>query len=413
MVKNEVSSLGFPFKKAVFILDQLIGHGFEAYVVGGAVRDYLLNRPIHDIDVATSAHPADVVSLFKRTIPIGIEHGTVAVLSQGNTYEVTTFRSETNYDDFRHPNQVAFVTSLEQDLMRRDFTINALAMDRAGTIIDLFGGQSDMIKKRIRTVGKAEERISEDPLRMMRGMRFASELCFSLGQTECSAFHQKAELLKNISVERINQEMTRLLAGKGVTNALTLLFETGCIHTLPMLEHAGPMTKVNTPNYWILQSDEERWAAFLISVGIDDVHAFAKAWKWSKSVRQSVARLTALLKQRSKNEWTREAVYFAGMNEAKATDRLLAALGELREIDLTSCERQVELLWNTCPIHSRSELAVTGNQFMDWSESKPGPWLTEVIQDLERDVVNERIENKLEVIQSWFKKWQITQKKQS
>ncbi|MET1249736.1 CCA tRNA nucleotidyltransferase [Sporolactobacillus sp. STCC-11] len=403
----------FPFKNAAFILDQLISHGFEAYVVGGAVRDYLLGRPIHDIDVATSAHPADVVSLFKRTIPIGIEHGTVAVLSHGSTYEVTTFRSETGYDDFRHPSQVAFVSSLEQDLMRRDFTINALAMDRAGIIIDLFGGQSDIIKQRIRTVGKAEERISEDPLRMMRGMRFASELCFTLGQTECEAFYQKAELLKNISVERINQEMTRLLAGKGVANALILLFETGCIHKLPMLEHAGPVTNANTPRYWILQSDEERWTAFLISVGIDDVHAFAKAWKWSKNVRQSVVRLTALLKQRLKNEWTRETVYFAGTNDAKAADRLLAALGTLHENDLASCERQVEFLWNTCPIHSRSELTVTGNQFMNWSDLLPGPWLAEVIQDLERDVVNGRIENKLEVIRSWFKKWQITQKKQS
>jgi tRNA nucleotidyltransferase (CCA-adding enzyme) len=408
-----VSSLDFPFKKAAFILDQLIGHGFEAYVVGGAVRDYLLGRPIHDIDVATSAHPADVVSLFKRTIPIGIEHGTVAVLSHGSTYEVTTFRSETGYDDFRHPNQVAFVTSLEQDLMRRDFTINALAMDCAGTIIDLFGGQSDIVKKRIRTVGKAEERISEDPLRMMRGMRFASELCFSLGQTERSAFHQKAELLKNISVERINQEMTRLLAGKGVADALTLLFETGCIYTLPMLEHAVSATKVNTPSYWILQSDEERWTAFLVSVGIDDVHAFAKAWKWSKSARQSVVTLSALLKQRSKNKWTKEAVYFAGMNDAKATDRLLAALGTFHENNLTSCVQQVEQLWNTCPIHSRSELAATGNQFMSWSDLLPGPWLAEVLQDLERDVVNGRIENKLEVIRSWFKKWQITQRKQS
>jgi tRNA nucleotidyltransferase (CCA-adding enzyme) len=121
--------VNFPFKQAACILDQLISHGFEAYVVGGAVRDYLLDRPIHDIDVATSAHPADVVSLFKRTIPVGVQHGTVAVLSGGKPFEVTTFRSETGYDDFRHPNKVDFVLTLDQDLMRRDFTINALAMD--------------------------------------------------------------------------------------------------------------------------------------------------------------------------------------------------------------------------------------------------------------------------------------------
>jgi tRNA nucleotidyltransferase/poly(A) polymerase len=134
----------FPFAEAVPIMDRLTGHGYKAYVVGGAVRDYLLERPVHDVDIATSARPDQVIGLFKRTIPTGVQHGTVTVMVHGCPYEVTTFRSESGYSDFRHPNTVQFESTLEKDLMRRDFTINALAMDRTGAIIDLFGGREDM-----------------------------------------------------------------------------------------------------------------------------------------------------------------------------------------------------------------------------------------------------------------------------
>ncbi|MCO7125777.1 CCA tRNA nucleotidyltransferase [Sporolactobacillus shoreicorticis] len=402
----------FPFKDAAFILDRLQDHGFEAYVVGGAVRDYLLNRPIHDVDIATSAHPADVVSLFKRTVPIGIDHGTVAVLNNGHSYEVTTFRSESDYDDYRHPNQVVFVLSLEKDLMRRDFTINALAMDRDGKIIDLFEGKKDINCKRIRTVGRAEERITEDPLRMMRGMRFASELCFTLGQTERHAFHDKADLLKKISIERINQEMTRLLAGEGVSDALGLLFETHCIYTLPMLKHADEKKAVSI-HYKRLQKDEERWTAFLISQGIEDVFAFAKSWKWSNDERRRVARLVKWTKYRMNMGWNKESVYFAGICDVKAINRLLASFDKIDEQELSNQQLKADLIWENCPIHSRAELAANGNHFINWSGEKPGPWLAKAIKELEREVVNGRVNNDLEAIRSWFENRQTTQKKQS
>jgi tRNA nucleotidyltransferase (CCA-adding enzyme) len=405
--------VNFPFKQAACILDQLISHGFEAYVVGGAVRDYLLDRPIHDIDVATSAHPADVVSLFKRTIPVGVQHGTVAVLSGGKPFEVTTFRSETGYDDFRHPNKVDFVLTLDQDLMRRDFTINALAMDRTGKIIDLFEGRADIARRQIRTVGCAEERISEDPLRIMRGIRFTSELCFTLGSQELAAFLEKSKLLKNISVERVNQEMVRLLAGRGVQEAIGILFETKCIHSLPLLENAELHSGLSGVRFSILQSVEERWAAFLIGLGIKNTHEFAKAWKWSRETERKVTRLIELQNVRRLADWTPESVYFAGEDDAKAADRLLAASGVVNEADLSLLEQQVIELWRSCPIHSRSELAATGNHFLHWSGLKPGPWLANVISQLEKDIVNGNVENDLEVIESWFKRWQITQRKQS
>ncbi|MBW4947593.1 CCA tRNA nucleotidyltransferase, partial [Klebsiella pneumoniae] len=139
-------------------------------------RDNLLGLPIHDVDIATSAYPAEIKQIFKRTVDTGIQHGTVMILDHGNGYEVTTFRTETGYQDFRRPDSVTFVRSLEEDLKRRDFTINALAMRADGEIIDLFDGIADLKAHKIRAVGVADERFHEDALRMMRAVRFESQL---------------------------------------------------------------------------------------------------------------------------------------------------------------------------------------------------------------------------------------------
>lgn len=408
--KNGVSFLSFPFTKATAVLDTLMTHGFEAYVVGGAVRDYLLGRPVHDIDIATSAHPADVVALFKRTVPIGIEHGTVAVLSGGASFEVTTYRSESGYDDYRHPNQVVFETSLKKDLMRRDFTINALAMDQAGRVIDLFGGRADLAGRLIRTVGSPGERISEDPLRMMRGIRFASELGFALGQAEREAFKNRAALLRKISVERIDQEMTKLLAGQAVNEAIGLLFETGCIGALPFLEQAADRTILEKVHFSLLKTDAERWAAFLTALRIYDVHAFARAWNWSRSREKDVSALQKYDAVRKRDGWNPVRVYYAGRELARAVERLQAAFGRTDRSALEAMERNIDRLWQGCRIHRRGELAVTGNDLLKWSSERPGPWLSEALAALEKQVVTGSVANETEEIESWFKEWQRQRK---
>ncbi len=156
------------FKRALPILNTLKDAGYEAYFVGGSVRDTLLGLPIHDVDIATSAYPEEVKQIFNKTVDTGIEHGTVMVLDHGEGYEITTFRTESTYQDYRRPEKVEFVRSLQEDLKRRDLTINALAMDAAGEIIDLFDGLTDLKMKVIRAVGDPNERFNEDALRMMR-----------------------------------------------------------------------------------------------------------------------------------------------------------------------------------------------------------------------------------------------------
>ena len=183
----------------------LIQNGYKAYAVGGAVRDGYLMRDISDVDVTTSATPNEVIEVFSgyTVIPTGIKHGTVTLLIDNDAIEITTFRSESVYEDNRHPKSVEFVSNVESDLMRRDFTINAMAYNDAEGLIDPYGGRSDCDSKIIRAVGNAEERFQEDALRILRALRFASKLGFTIEKETSKAIFKYSHLLKNISAERI------------------------------------------------------------------------------------------------------------------------------------------------------------------------------------------------------------------
>ncbi len=193
------------------IVEKLQEHGFEAYVVGGCVRDSILGRRPEDWDITTSARPRQVKELFGRTVDTGIRHGTVTVLRGGRGYEVTTYRIDGEYEDGRHPKSVEFTSSLAEDLKRRDFTINAMAYNRRDGLVDLFGGAEDLKAGRIRCVGRAEDRFHEDALRILRALRFAAQLGFEIdGETE-NAIGKFAPHLALVSRERIQAEMTKLL----------------------------------------------------------------------------------------------------------------------------------------------------------------------------------------------------------
>lgn len=193
------------------ILKKLGRAGYEAYIVGGCTRDSILGRVPQDWDITTSAMPEQVKELFPRTIDTGIRHGTVTVMIGGNGYEVTTFRIDGAYLDGRHPENVIFTRSLEEDLKRRDFTINAMAYNPEAGLVDLFGGMQDLEKGRIRCVGDARARFSEDALRVMRAVRFAAQLGFSIEKDTACAVKELAGSLCRISAERIRTELEKLL----------------------------------------------------------------------------------------------------------------------------------------------------------------------------------------------------------
>lgn len=208
---------------ADFMIKSLENGGFEAYLVGGAVRDMLMNKKPHDADITTNAQPEDIKNIFHcfNVIETGIKHGTVTVIKNDTPVEITTFRTEEGYSDGRHPDTVIFTTNIEEDLSRRDFTVNSLAYNPHKGLVDLFGGKNDIENKVIRCVGDPEVRFTEDALRILRALRFASVLSFDIEKNTAEAIHKCKHLLKIISAERIYSEISKLLCGPNVKNILT------------------------------------------------------------------------------------------------------------------------------------------------------------------------------------------------
>lgn len=194
-----------------YILQTLTKHGYEAYAVGGCVRDSILGREPHDWDITTNALPQQVKALFRRTIDTGIQHGTVTIMLKNEGYEVTTYRVDGDYSDGRHPDQVAFSSSLEEDLKRRDFTINAMAYNEVDGLVDLFGGVEDLEYHQIRCVGIPHERFTEDALRLLRAVRFSAQLGFSIEEHTAEAIRELAPTIAKVSRERIHTELGKIL----------------------------------------------------------------------------------------------------------------------------------------------------------------------------------------------------------
>ena len=208
-------------QKAEQILRTLNGAGYEAYVVGGCVRDSILNRVPGDWDITTSALPEETMGVFgDRAIPTGLKHGTVTVCWPSGRVETTTFRRDGVYADHRHPEQVTFTPDLTEDLARRDFTVNAMATDLRGTVYDPFDGQADLQEGILRCVGDPERRFSEDALRILRCLRFAAVLGFSIEPETGKALTACRDLLREITPERIREELTKLLCGPWAASVL-------------------------------------------------------------------------------------------------------------------------------------------------------------------------------------------------
>ena len=235
-------------KNAETILHILENAGYEAYVVGGCVRDSILGRKPDDWDITTSAKPEQVKELFHRTVDTGLQHGTVIVLMEKEGYEVTTYRVDGEYEDGRHPKEVTFTASLEEDLKRRDFTINAMAYNPSGGLVDLFGGLEDIDRKIIRCVGDPLERFTEDALRIMRAVRFSAQLGFSIEEETRKALKVLAPNLKHVSAERIQVELVKLLMSPH-PDYLRTAYEAGITaEFLPEFD-ACMETAQNTPHH--------------------------------------------------------------------------------------------------------------------------------------------------------------------
>jgi poly(A) polymerase len=242
------------FKKALHIISVLRQAGHQAFLVGGSVRDLVRGIEPDEYDIVTSAIPDEIRQLFQRTIPVGESFGVILLVENGNVFEVATFRSEEDYQDGRRPSQVRLPVSAREDVLRRDFTINGLLLDPiSGEVIDYVGGMEDINKKRIRTIGAADERFAEDHLRILRAVRFSSTMGFSITAETMSAIKNNAGLISNISAERIRDELTKILVRGNSRQGFELLLESGLLSII--LPQVASMKGISQPPLYHPEGD--------------------------------------------------------------------------------------------------------------------------------------------------------------
>ncbi|PQD96930.1 CCA tRNA nucleotidyltransferase [Pradoshia eiseniae] len=384
------------FVRAVPVLEQLEQGGYLAYFVGGSVRDSIMGKEIHDVDIATSATPLEVKEIFGHTIDVGIEHGTVLVFHEGVPYEVTTFRTESTYKDFRRPDQVEFVTSLREDLKRRDFTMNAIAMDKDGCLYDPFCGREDIENQIIRTVGSPDERFSEDALRMVRAVRFISQLGFEVEENTYRALSEKANLLSHIAQERKTAEFQKLLSGKKPKEALRVAASTQILNYYPELDKFTERIS----HFLSLEVSEcqtfEEWLSVIALTSSMNESMF-KEWKLPVAVIKRIKALLLGYERRKAEFFTRYQLYELGIEAAHSIERVWAAYsGQPAEHD------RIDDLYAKMPIQKETPLSFSGNDLIKWSGKKGGPWIKETMKDIIQGMLDGEIVNEKEFVKRWL-----------
>ncbi len=314
-------------KDVLEIISRLESHGYRADIVGGPVRDFLLGKTPSDYDITTSALPEEVKAVFAdiRTVDTGIKHGTVSLIMNGEQYEVTTYRVDGEYKDSRHPDKVTFTDRLELDLSRRDFTVNAMAYSPRWGLTDVFGGASDLDRKIIRTVGEPELRFSEDALRILRGVRFASVLGFSIEGETAKAIHSLAPTLERVSAERIFVELKKLLCG---SSAHRVLAEFGDVIATVIPELSGLVLPSEES---FLEADfyTRMLSLFALSVENRPDEAFSRAMRRLRSDNEARTLGAAVLAEYGKHK----------LDTPSSAVRLLSVLGERGAVELLRLEK--------------------------------------------------------------------------
>ncbi|WDQ31687.1 CCA tRNA nucleotidyltransferase [Paenibacillus marchantiae] len=408
------------------VLRTLNETGYEAYWVGGCVRDELLERSVDDMDITTSASPEQVMELFADCIPTGLQHGTVTVRSGGFYFEVTTFRTESEYKDNRRPTAVQFVQDVKEDLQRRDFTMNALAMDRDGNIVDPFGGQSDIQDERVRCVGSAAERFGEDALRMLRCVRFASVFDFKIAYNTWKGLVRQKDLLQHIAMERVRTEMVKMMAGPHPLRGLELLFRSQA------LEHVKAPISMERFNKALMSNMEQlnqenvllRWSMVLIAGHYtrDEADALLRKWTFSNDDRSringvlQVEQLIQTVVQEQKDEETLRSEWIVTVLSGgrQATEDWLIIQQLLptgwRDQEVLH-EEQIVLIqsrgaaWSqSMKVHELKDLHITGENVLQLLGRKGGPWLGQLMKHLLRETAIGNIANQHDMLTNEVKR---------
>ncbi|WP_286892065.1 CCA tRNA nucleotidyltransferase [Thermobacillus sp.] len=386
-------------KDAMPVIERLSAAGHQAYFVGGCVRDALLGRPIGDVDIATSARPEAVMAIFPKHVPTGIRHGTVTVFVKGRSYEVTTFRTESDYDDHRRPSDVAFVDDIRTDLKRRDFTVNAMAMDADGRVIDPFGGMSDLERGIIRCVGSPDERFREDALRMVRAVRFAAELGFRIAPSTWRALRRNAGLLRHIALERVGAELDKMICGADPDRAAALFIRSGLWRTTKTpLKAPGLPACAGKVRLSDLAAGDRRWIALWAASNVSPEAArswmsrFAFGKKRMRAIFEPLQlHAAAACIPDTRDDWAALALRHGRQAAADWLD-VMRALPGVSPVPADRLERWSAWLADM-PAFTAAELALDGTELAEAAGRKGGPWIKRTMDRLLLETAAGRLPN--------------------
>lgn len=381
------------FNEALPVLEKIEHAGFDAFFVGGCVRDFLLQRKIKDIDITTNATPTQVMKIFPKVIPVGIDHGTVIVREKKKSYEVTTFRNKCiNEGPF------SFGHTLAEDLIYRDFTINALAMDKLGNITDLFDGQIHLQNRTIKAVKDPYMRFKEDPLRMLRACRFVSQLGFLIEDNTIQAIKQLKEDIRQVAIERLKDEMTLLITGQQYAEGLRYLIQTGLIEKLPIFRR-------HVDYIQLLQKEPKRFTSFSHMIAFlyelqpkVSLTKWIKEWNGSNNEKHMAKQLSTAIRYYKEYGVTLWLVYQLDKALHKPFTQIIDTI--YKE---TITAETLQTFRNKLTIHSKQDLVIDGHELMKWFPNrKPGAWIKQMIEAIEFAVVMNELKNDELLIKEWI-----------
>jgi len=374
-------------KGARKIIEVLKKSGYEGYIVGGAVRDHLLRIPLTDVDITTNAKPHQVAKLF-TTKPTGLKYGTVTIIMHDETYEVTTYRIDGDYLDGRHPEEVTFAVTAEEDVKRRDFTINGLLMTETGEVIDYVDGQLDLRARIIRTIGNPSDRFNEDSLRIMRAFYFQAKLGFQIDKTTQIAIESYRFKLKDIAMERIMNEMLKMLKGDHVRRALQTMVHTKVHEVLPGLEkgilYIQKMEEIPFIDpFFIL--------CFILNGSIPE------SWPFSNKHRHRYE--TAMMLANTYKTFDPYVLYTYGLDLCLLANRVSHMLGRVKNM-----KNKIEEDFNNLPIQSDLDLKLRATDIIRIADKKAGAWVKKLQTEMVVEVLNQRLKNEKSELEAYVLK---------
>ncbi|GAF19858.1 LOW QUALITY PROTEIN: tRNA nucleotidyltransferase [Bacillus sp. JCM 19046] len=363
---------------AIACIKQLNEAGHEAYLVGGAVRDFLLKRPIHDYDLTTSATTDEIKACFGKSVQVNKAHQTVLVRHNGSLFEITPFKGDT----------------LEADLKNRDFTINSLAMDVHYRVIDVSGGLQDLEAKQLCSIDP-NEAFQQDPLRMLRAARFVSVLGFNPNQNLLTSIKSLSHLLRSVAKERITHETEQLILGMHSNEAFLLLKKTGLLDEISAKCHQTKRFGSFLPRETWTEKDRA-WLELAVSIQSID---FLASFSLANQLKKKVKRAYAFYEKRQSHGWTNMMLYKAGLEIAILIEQVRKSRGLM-----VWTKQELDSHYARLPIHAKSELALSGHDLLQIMKRPAGPWVNEALLSLEQAVVSGNVNNEKEELLSFLKK---------